>query len=103
MWAQLISARLKPGKDSDLQQLIDQLSSLEKPGSGLMRSTAMRDQKDPSRVHFLVVFESEDAARAREQDAGRQEALVPVRQTMSEIFEGPPEFTDLTVVHEQLG
>jgi hypothetical protein len=49
-----------------------------------------------------VVFESEEKARAREQDSGRQEKLTAARQTMAEIFEGPPEFTDLIVVEESV-
>jgi antibiotic biosynthesis monooxygenase (ABM) superfamily enzyme len=100
MWAQLITTRLKPGKEGDLQKLIDQLKSVEQPGSGLVRSTAMRDQKDPSRVYMMVVFDSEERARARENDSARQEGLQAARATMAEIFEGPPEFVDLTVVDE---
>ena len=65
MWAQLITTRLKPGREGDLQGLVDQLRAIEQPGSGLVRSTAMQDQNDPSRVYMLVVFESEEAARAR--------------------------------------
>ena len=95
MWAQLITTRLKPGREGDLQGLVDQLQAAEQPGSGLVRSLAMQDQNDPSRVYMLVVFESEDAARAR-----RQEGLQAARATMAEIFDGAPEFVDLTVVHE---
>jgi hypothetical protein len=58
----------------------------------------MRDQKDPSQVYMLVVFESEERARARENDQRRQEGLQAVRATMAEIFDGAPEFVDLTVV-----
>ena len=60
----------------------------------------MRDQNDPSRVFTLVVFESEDKARARENDPRRQEGLDAVRAAMAEVFEGPAEFIDLTVVEE---
>jgi hypothetical protein len=76
------------------------LRAVEQPGSGLLRSTAMRDQKDPSQVYMLVVFESEERARARENDQRRQEGLQAVRATMAEIFDGAPEFVDLTVVEE---
>ena len=100
MWAQLLTVRLKPRRDADLPRLIDQLRAVEQPGSGLVRSTAMRDQNDPSRVYFLVVFESEERARARENDPRRQDGLKDARATMAEIFEGPPEFVDLTVVDE---
>jgi quinol monooxygenase YgiN len=100
MWAQMITTRLKPGKEGDLAKLTAQLKATEQPGSGLVHSTATRDEKDPSRVIMFVVFESEEKAREREKDARRQEGLQEARATMSEIFEGAPEFTDLTVVDD---
>ena len=103
MWAQLITTRLKPGREDDLSVLFEQLQSAEQPGSGLLRSTAMRDQNDPNRVYMLVVFESEEAARAREGDPRRQEGLQAARATMAEIFDGAPEFVDLTIVEEFSG
>ena len=63
MWAQLIQMRLKPGEDT--AELIEQIRAAEQPGSGLVRSLFMRDQADPSRILTLVVFESEEKARAR--------------------------------------
>jgi quinol monooxygenase YgiN len=97
MWAQLITTRLKPGREQDLPKLFEQLRAVEQAGSGLVRSTAMRDQNDPSRVYMLIVFESEEKARAREQDLQREEGLKAARATMAEIFDGPPQFVDLTV------
>ena len=75
MWAQLIKTRLKPGREGDLEKLLAQLRAAEQPGSGLVRSTAMHDQSDHLSVYMLVVFESEDAARARENDPRRQAGL----------------------------
>jgi quinol monooxygenase YgiN len=100
MWAQLITMRLKPGKGDDLPELASQLQAAEQPGSGLVRSTMMRDQNDPSRVCTLVVFESEERARARENDPNRADQLASIRELMADIFEGPPEFIDLNVVTE---
>ena len=40
MWAQLISMRLKPGKDDELPKVFDQLRATEQEGSGLLRSMA---------------------------------------------------------------
>jgi quinol monooxygenase YgiN len=100
MWAQLITTRLKPGREGDLPKLVEQLRATEQPGSGLVRSTAMQDQKDPGRVYMLVVFESEERARERENDPRRQEGLKAARATMAEIFDGAPEFVDLTIVDE---
>jgi len=100
MWAQMITMTLKPGKESELPRLVEELRATEQPGSGLVRSTAMRDDKNPSRISFLVVFESEEQARARESDPRREEGLAAARATMAEIFDGAPEFLDLTVLSE---
>jgi len=101
MWAQLITMRLKP--DHDMAQVNNQIRAAEQPGSGLVRTLVMHDQKDPGQVHTLVVFESEEKARAREQDPRRQERLQAARAMMAGIFDGPPEFTDLIVDDEWTG
>ena len=101
MWAQLIKVRLKPGKDT--AELGKQLQAVEQPGSGLVRTLVMRDQKDPGQVYTLVVFESEEKARAREQDPRRREGLQAARATMADIYDGRPEFVDLNVVEEWTG
>jgi len=101
MWAQLIKVRLKPGKDT--AELNKQLQAAEQPGSGLVRSLMMHNQNDPSQVYALVVFESEEKAREREQDPRRQERLQAVRAMMEDVYAGPPEFVDLTVVEEWTG
>jgi len=100
MWAQLIKRRVKPGRDQDVAGILDQVRAAEQEGSGLLRTTSMRDQNDPSQVYLLVVFESEEKARAREQDPRRHEALESVQTLMAEVFEGPPEFVDLTVLQD---
>ena len=103
MWAQLISMRLKPGGETGLSKVMEGLQAAEQPGSGLLRSITMRDQKDPDRVFTLVVFESEEKARAREMDPRRSERLKTARSIMADMVEGPPEFTDLEVVDEWTG
>jgi hypothetical protein len=98
MWAQLIKMRLKPG--SDTAELTKEIRAAEQSGSGLVRSLFMHDQSDPDCIYTLVMFESEEHARAREQDPRRQEQLQKARAIMGEIFAGPPEFTDLVVDDE---
>ena len=98
MWAQLIKMQLKPGNDT--VELTKHIRAAEQPGSGLVRSLLMHDQADPSQVYTLVVFESEEKARAREADPRRQEGLQAARAIMADIFEGSPEFTDLVVDEE---
>ena len=102
MWAQMITMRLKPGKETELDRLYAALRAAERPGSGLLRTTAARDQKDPGRLYHFVVFESEEKARAREQDSSRQADLEAVREIMAEIFDGPPEFVDLEIFEEEV-
>ena len=100
MWAQLITARIKPDRAGDLPNLAEQLKATEQPNSGLVQSMMMLDQNDPSRAYMLVVFESQEKARARESDERRQEGLAEVRALMGEIFDGAPEFVDLNIVEE---
>ncbi len=47
---------------------------------------------------MLVVLESEEKARERENDPRRTDGLQVARAMMAEMFDGAPEFTDLTVV-----
>ena len=68
MCAQLITMHFKPGRESALDELIEQLRSIEQPDSGFLRQLSMQDQSDPSRFFVLALFESEEKARAREQD-----------------------------------
>lgn len=100
MWAQLIKMRMRPGKDENLALMFEPMRAIEQPGSGLLRSTVMRDQNDPLGLYVLVVFESEEKARAREQDPRRREGLQAMNATMADMLDGRPEFVDLTVVDE---
>ena len=101
MWAQLMSFRLKPGKDT--VGLREQLRVTEQPDSGLLRTMIMQDQKNPDQFYTLVVFESEEKARARERDPRRQEGLQVLRAMLADRLAGPPEFTDLAVAEEWTG
>jgi len=100
MWAQLITMRIKPGNDEKMAAFIERLRASEQPGSGLIRETAMRDRHDPSRYLMLVIFESEEKARARESDPLRAELLKDLSDTMKEIVDGAPEFVDLDVLSD---
>ena len=102
VWAQIIKSRLKPGKEEAVAGLLDQLRATEQRDSGLLRTTAMRDQDDPSIFYLMVVFENEEQARAREQDPRREEGLKAARATMAEILDGPPEFINLSVLEDNI-
>lgn len=100
MWAQLITTSLKPGCEGGLPRLEAALRAAEQPDSGLVRSLLMQDQQDPTKVYMLVVFQSEEHARARENDPRRAEGLTNARAIMGEIFAEPPSFVDLVVAEE---
>jgi len=100
MWAQMITTRVKEGSEAQLEKLFQQLRDAEQPGSGLMRTLALRDQNDPSSLSMLVVFDSEESARAREGDPRRADGLAAARATMAEVFDGPPSFKDMIVIEE---
>jgi hypothetical protein len=63
MWAQMITTRIKDGSEAQLAKLFQQLRDAEQPGSGLLRTLALRDQNDPS--------SPSRRARCRESDDGR--------------------------------
>lgn len=98
MWAQLMAWRVKPGKD--LSGIREGLQATEQPDSGLLRTLIMRDQQDPDQYYTLVVFESEEMARAREADPRREEGLQALRAQLADILAGPPRFHDLDVVED---
>jgi quinol monooxygenase YgiN len=99
MWAQIIKVRVKPGKEDDLRRILEQVRAIEQPDSGLLRSTMMRDRKDPHTFYTMIVVESEEKVRARERDQ-RREGLQGLQAQMADALEGPPEFVDLDVVDE---
>jgi hypothetical protein len=101
MWAQIIKMRLKPGLEGELPGLVEQLRMAEQPDSGLLQTITMQDQDDPCQVYTLVVFESEEKARVREQDPRRAEMLTSMRAKMAELVDGPPEFVNLTVLNNR--
>jgi heme-degrading monooxygenase HmoA len=100
MWAQMITTRIKDGSEEQLEKLFRQLRDAEQAGSGLLRTLALRDQNDPSSLSMLVLFDSEESARARESDPRRADGLAAARATMGEVFDGPPSFTDFTVIED---
>jgi len=100
MWAQIIKMRAKPGREQDLMALHERIQEMEEPESGLLRTTIGWEQKDPRASYVLVVFESEEKAREREQSPRRQEAMSTVIAAMADLLEGPPEFVDLAVAKD---
>lgn len=101
MWAQLMKVSSKSENEVDLVRIFKQLRDIEQDDSGLLRTMAMRSQSEPDVVYTLVLFESEDKARARESDPRRQEGLMPIRAAMADILDGSPEFADLTVFYDE--
>jgi heme-degrading monooxygenase HmoA len=100
MWAQLSSVRVKEGAADVVAEAMEKLRAFEQPDSGLLRTTVMQDQKDPAHVLVLVVFESEEKARARENDPRRHEGVQALRTDLAAVLEAAPEFTDLHVIAE---
>ncbi len=101
MWAQLQKVSTKPEREAELLDVFNELRAIEQADSGLLRTMVMRSQADPTLVYALVVFESEEKARARERDPRRVQALERIRAAMGDIVDGPPEFFDLDVVRDE--
>lgn len=101
MWAQLQRVSSKPEKEAELLDVFEQLHAIEQADSGLTKTMVMRSQADPTLVFVLVVFDSEEKARAREQDPRRQQGLQRIRAAMGDVLDGPPEFFDLNVLRDE--
>lgn len=101
MWAQLQKVSSKPEKEAKLLDAFEQLRAIEQPDSGLLKTMVMRSQADPTQVFVLVVFDSEEKARTREQDPRRQQGLQRIRAAMGDVLDGPPEFFDLNVLRDE--
>ena len=98
MWAQLSTVRVNDGEADAVSKAMEQLRAFEQPDSGLLRTIVMQDQEDAARVFVLVVFESEEKARARENDPRRQEDVQALRASLAEVLQAAPEYTDLNVI-----
>ncbi len=98
MWAQMQRVSTNPEKEAQLLDIFEQLRAIEQDDSGLLQTLVIRSQAEPTEVFVLVVFESEDKARARDKDPRRQEPLQRIRAAMGDVLNGPPEFFDCNVV-----
>jgi heme-degrading monooxygenase HmoA len=101
MWAQLQKVSTKPEGEAELLDVFEQLRAIEQADSGLLKTMVMRSQADPTLVYVLVVFDSEEKARAREQDPRRQQGLERIRTALGDVLDGPPEFFDLNVLRDE--
>ena len=90
--------QVKPGENID--RVVATLKAGEQPESGLIREMFLQDQKDPERFSIVALFESEQAARAREADPRRAATSAQMREILGEILAAPPQFTDCTVVED---
>jgi heme-degrading monooxygenase HmoA len=97
MWAQLIKARVKPGKQGEVEQVQREFERRGADGStGWVRSIGLQNQNDPDEYYNLVFFESEEKARANERNPEQQEMV----QRLMNLFEGQPSYVDLIPIYE---
>ena len=88
----------QPGQGSRGPGDLRAVACHEQEDSGLLQTLVMRSQADPTEVFVVVVFESEEKARAREEDPRRQEGLQRIRGAMGNVLDGQPEFFDCNVL-----
>jgi len=66
----------------------------------LLRELFMHDSNDADSAYVLVLFDTEEKAREREQDPRRAEGQAALEELMANAVAGQPQFTDFTVVAE---
>jgi len=96
MWGQLIKARLTAGTEEEYAQVREEMMAVTPEGSGLVRATSMRDQDDPTLYYTLVIFESQEKARERE----NYPEVRAIMGEMAQLFEGRPEFVSFEVLSD---
>ena len=97
MWAQLVIARLKPGKEDDMRAIEAEFESRARAGRvPWERSIVLQNENDPQEYYNLVFFESEEKARENENTPEQQELV----QRFQALFDGPPRFVDLIPTYE---
>lgn len=94
MWAQIVKTRMKSGVEGDMAEVRDQMRSRISSRPGLIHSYWMKNQNDPQEYYTLIVFESEEQARAGEAQLEGD----PIFQRVRSLAEGQPEFVDLDVL-----
>jgi quinol monooxygenase YgiN len=93
MWAQLIKAKLKPGQEEHLRTIARDFEARSRAeGLGPTRVIVFQNQKDPAEHYHVAFFESEEQARQFERDPRQAD----MTRGFSDIYEGPPEYVDLT-------
>ena len=98
MWAQLVKMHSKDGSEGALENLERQWEESvgRATDSGWMRTMAFTSTENPRDAYLLVMFESEEKARANENSPQHQEFL----SKMMDAVDGTPEYVDLTPIYE---
>jgi heme-degrading monooxygenase HmoA len=96
MWAQLIKARIRPGKEDEARNLTQEFEAEAGGNHPWVALTACVSRNDPNESYTLVVFESEERARENERSPEQAKRF----ERMMQIYDGQPEFVDLDVVYQ---
>lgn len=94
MWAQIVKVRLKAGVERERDEIREEMKSRISRRPGLVRSVWMQNQADPQEYYTLIIFESEEQARAGESELEAD----PIFQRMRSLGEGMPEYVNLDVL-----
>lgn len=97
MWIQFIKARIKPGREDEARQIAREFEVQSRTeGVGPVRVVVFQNQSDPDEHYTVAYFESEGKAREAEKDPKQAELI----RRYWGVYEGPPEYADLSVLFE---
>lgn len=96
MWAQLLKFQVRPGTADELDEIYQEVDAQTGPETGWVRSYSLRNRKNPDKVYALVIFDSEEKARAYEQSPEQAKLI----ERTGELMDGTPEFVDFDLVTE---
>lgn len=93
MYGTIARFRLKPGKESELNQLLQEFDRTEIPGA--ISSYVYQTDDDPNEYYLAVAFADKERYMANA-DSPEQDARY---QRMRELLEGDPEWHDGEIVY----
>jgi heme-degrading monooxygenase HmoA len=85
---------MRQGVEQEMAEIGDAMRSRIGERPGLVRSLWMQNQEDPQEYYTVIVFESEEQARAGERELEQD----PLFQRVRSLGEGTPEFVNLNVI-----
>jgi quinol monooxygenase YgiN len=94
MWAQIVKTKVKPGHESEVDDVRREFET--RPNPAMVRSMTFANQENPLEHYIVTIFDSEELARHHERHPQQHELVM----RLHDHYQEPPEFIDLELIYE---